>query len=93
MNTLQNKGYKSLETKILSRIGLMLLVIIVVASVMFSARPVQASGVCPAPGTGLPGAINVFLDNTMFTVAVAHAAPLGTIGMERAINNTYCPYP
>lgn len=91
MNTLQNKGSKSSETKILSRIGWILLVIIVVAAVMFSARPVQAAGVCPAPGTGLPGAVNMFLDKTMFTIPVARAATQGVVGMERAISNTACP--
>ncbi len=91
MNTPQNKGFKSMETKILSRIGLMLLVIIVVAAVMFSARPVQASGVCPAPGTGLPGALNMVHDATMLTIPMARDAAQGNAGMERAVNNTACP--
>ncbi len=65
MNNFTNEIHKPLETKIRFRWGWMLILLFVLAAVILSAQPVQASGQCPAPGTGLPGALNMLHDATM----------------------------
>ena len=44
----------------------------------------------PAPGTGLPGACNMLLDPTMWTVAMTHDSANGTVGMWRAVHVSGC---
>ncbi|HLY25012.1 MAG TPA: hypothetical protein VKQ72_01655 [Aggregatilineales bacterium] len=63
-----------------------------VASVLFGAAPgtAQASGTCPAPGTGLPGALNMVADGTMLTIPMAHDAAQGNAGMSIAVGNSGC---
>lgn len=73
-----------------STMSLTVLVVLVFAAVLFSAQPVQAAGVCPAPGTGLPGALNMLHDATMFTIPMARNAPQGNAGMFRAVANSAC---
>ncbi len=53
-------------------------------------QPVQAAGVCPAPGTGLPGALNMVLDVKMLDTMIAHVPPQGWAGMATAIQNSSC---
>jgi hypothetical protein len=91
MNTLQNKGFKTLLTKILPRIGWMLLVVFVLAAVMLSAQPVQAAIPCPAPGGGYAGALNMLHDATMGTIPMTRNNPNGNAGMFRAVSNSACP--
>ncbi len=70
--------------------SLTMLVLLVLAAVLFAAHPVQASGVCPAPGTGLPGALNMLHDATMWTIPMARDAAQGNTGMFTAVGNTAC---
>ena len=70
---------------------LTMLVVFVLAAVMLSAQPVQAAGQCPAPGTGLPGALNMLHDATMWTIPMAHDAPQGNAGMFTAVGASGCP--
>ncbi len=67
--------------------SLAMLVVFVLAAFLFAAQPVQASGVCPAPGTGLPGALNMLHDAGMFSIPLS---PQGDAGMWIAVINTYC---
>ncbi len=59
------------------------------AIVALSSAPAAAS-TCPAPGTGLPGALNMIADATMLTVPMVHDAAQGNAGMFTAVNNTGC---
>lgn len=70
---------------------LAIVTVFVLATVVLSARPVQASGVCPAPGTELAGALNMLHDATMWTIPMARDAAQGNVGMFRAVGNTACP--
>jgi len=45
---------------------------------------------CPAPGTGLPGALNMLRDPTMFTVPMANDAAQGNAGMFHAVDVSGC---
>jgi hypothetical protein len=74
-----------------SIMSLTMLVVFVLAAVMLSAQPVQAAGQCPAPGTGLPGALNMLHDATMWTIPMARDAAQGNAGMFIAVHNTACP--
>ncbi len=56
-----------------------------------SSAPVAAEGVCPAPGGGYAGALNMAHDATMLTVPMTHDAPQGNAGMHTAVVNTACP--
>ena len=49
-----------------------------------------ASRPCPAPGTGLPGALNMLHDATMFTIPMVHDAAQGNAGMFVAVANSGC---
>lgn len=87
MNTIKH-------TSFLFRMGWMMLVIFVLAALVFSASPVQASGrVCPAPGGGYAGAWNMLHDATMATIPMARNNPNGSAGMWRAAANSVrtCP--
>lgn len=55
-----------------------------------SAVSAEGSRPCAAPGTGLPGALNMLHDRTMFTVAMAHANPRGNEGMFHAVGVSGC---
>ena len=55
-----------------------------------SSAPVAAAGVCPAPGSGLPGALNMIHDATMLSVPMARNNPNGNAGMFTAVHNTSC---
>ena len=50
----------------------------------------EASRTCPAPGTGLPGALNMLHDPTMFTIPGARAADQGIAGMFHAVAVSAC---
>lgn len=71
--------------------NLTLLVVLVLAAVLFAVQPAQAAGVCPAPGTGLSGALNMLHDATMWTIPMTRDAAQGNAGMFRAVGNTLCP--
>ncbi len=78
-----------MKKNLLSIKSLTLVVVLVLAAVLFAAQPVHAAGVCPSPGTGFPGALNMLHDAGMFTIPLA---PQGDAGMWTAVNNTYCPW-
>jgi hypothetical protein len=71
-------------------LAITLLALSVVTSTAFAAHPVEAAGLCPAPGTGLPGALNMLHDNTMLTIPMAHDAAQGNTGMFIAVDNSGC---
>ncbi len=73
--------------KILVSILITLLVLGAVANTAFAAQPAQASGQCPAPGTGLPGALNMLHDAGMFTIPLS---PKGDAGMWTALGRSGC---
>ncbi len=79
-----------------SLVFLIVLTALVVALVAPALAPVpaEASGpVCPAPGTGYAGALNMVADPTMDHTMEYHTAPQGNAGMFRAVANTACPPP
>ncbi|HMG19481.1 MAG TPA: hypothetical protein VK573_12205 [Gemmatimonadales bacterium] len=49
-----------------------------------------ASRPCPAPGTGLPGALNMLHDATMLTIPMARDADQGNAGMFHAVDVSGC---
>jgi hypothetical protein len=49
-----------------------------------------ASRQCPAPGTELPGALNMVHDPTMLDIPMARDAAQGNAGMSRAVNASGC---
>ena len=51
---------------------------------------VEASRPCPAPGTGLPGALNMVHDATMLTIPMARNAEQGNAGMFHAVAVSGC---
>lgn len=55
-----------------------------------TAATASADKVCPAPGTGCAGALNMLLDPTMTTVPMMHDAPNGNTGMFRAVAESGC---
>jgi len=57
-----------------------------------SAAPGSAdvSSACPAPGTGLPGALNMIHDPTMLTTPMARDAAQGNAGMFHAVAVSGC---
>ena len=79
-----------MKTNLRSIKSLMMLVVLVLAVFLFAAQPVQAAGVCPAPGTGLSGALNMLHDATMWTIPMARDAAQGNAGMFTAVGNTAC---
>jgi hypothetical protein len=50
----------------------------------------EGSRPCPAPGTGLPGALNMVHDATMLTIPMARDAQQGNAGMSRAVAESGC---
>ncbi len=61
------------------------------AAPLMAPQPVHAAGVCPAPGTGIAGALNMIHDATMLTIPMARDNENGNLGMARAVENTACP--
>jgi len=55
-----------------------------------TAAAASADKTCPAPGTGLAGALNMLLDPTMVTVPMMHDSPKGNEGMFRAVAQSGC---
>ena len=72
--------------------GLVLAATTGAAIVALWSTPVAAS-TCPAPGTGLPGALNMIADATMLTVPMVRDAAQGNAGMNTAVNNSGCRAP
>ncbi len=68
------------------------LVVALLALALAPAPALAAGPVCPAPGTGLPGALNMIADPTMKQIMDDHTAWQGDAGMARAVTNTYCPF-
>jgi hypothetical protein len=56
-----------------------------------SSASVAAAAQCPAPGTGMAGALNMIHDATMLSVPMAVDAPQGNAGMFTAVHNSACP--
>jgi len=56
------------------------------ASTSFAER----SRPCPAPGTGLPGALNMVHDATMLAIPMVRDAEQGNAGMSRAVAVSGC---
>ena len=57
------------------------------------AGPVSSAAIstpCPAPGTGLPGALNMVRDPSMFDIPMARNAPEGSAGMYHAVAVSGC---
>jgi len=50
----------------------------------------ETSRQCPAPGTGLAGALNMIHDATMLTIPMARDADQGNAGMSRAVDVSGC---
>ena len=50
----------------------------------------EGSSQCPAPGTGLAGALNMLHDATMFTIPMANDAAQGNAGMFHAVDVSGC---
>ncbi len=71
-----------------------LVVLVALAVVLVApslASPAEASGrMCPSPGTGLAGALNMVLDPTMDQIMADHTADQGNAGMYRAVENSAC---
>jgi hypothetical protein len=55
-----------------------------------TARSGAVSNSCAAPGTGLPGALNMLHDPTMFTIPMARDAAQGNAGMFHAVAVSGC---
>ena len=55
-----------------------------------AASSAAASRPCAAPGTGLPGALNMLRDATMFTIPMARDADQGNAGMFHAVDVSGC---
>jgi len=60
------------------------------AAILVPAFSGQASRPCPAPGTGLPGALNMLHDATMGTIPMARDAAQGNAGMARSVDVSGC---
>lgn len=95
MKNLKNEGLETMETKVRSHTGwrmlfALVLVLVLVAPIL-ALHPAEASTrPCPAPGTGLPGALNMLHDATMLTIPMAHDAAQGNAGMFLAVDNSGC---
>ncbi len=65
--------------------------VLLIGGIGLAPHPVKAAGVCPAPGGGYPGALNMAHDAKMLDTMIAHVPPQGWAGMGTAVNNTSCP--
>jgi hypothetical protein len=50
----------------------------------------EGSRTCPAPGGGLPGALNMIHDATMLAIPMDRDAQQGNDGMSRAVDVSGC---
>ena len=88
---LEKGGHNTMKTNLRSIKSWRMLVALALAAVMLTAHPAQASGrTCPAPGTGLPGALNMLHDPTMATIPMARDAAQGNAGMFNAVDKSGC---
>jgi hypothetical protein len=55
-----------------------------------SASFAEGSRQCPAPGTGLPGGLNMIHDPTMASIPMERDAPQGNAGMFHAVDVSGC---
>jgi hypothetical protein len=85
------RGDSTMNSNLRSIQSWTMLIVLVLAVTVFSAQPAQAAGVCPAPGTGWAGALNMILDPTMGAIMDAHTAAQGDAGMFLAVGKTACP--
>ncbi len=69
---------------------LLFVLLLALVALLLAPQPAHAAGVCPAPGTGLPGALNMIHDATMGATMQAHVAPQGNAGMATAVQNSGC---
>ncbi len=76
--------------KVFVSILIAVLAVSVLANAAFAATPTQALGQCPAPGTGLAGALNMLHDASMWTIPMARDAAQGNAGMFTAVGNSGC---
>ena len=91
MKNLKNEGLETMETKVRSHTGWRMLFALVLVALILALHPAEASTrPCPAPGTGLPGALNMLHDATMITIPMAHDAAQGNAGMFIAVDNSGC---
>ena len=91
-----------IHRKALVATGIIASVIITACSDMSAPTEMQPSGPagrpsfsegsrpCPAPGTGLPGALNMLGDPTMITIPMARDAAQGNAGMFHAVDVSGC---
>lgn len=74
----------------LFRFALVAFVVLSLLGAIPSTARAAGSGTCPAPGTGLPGALNMVHDATMLTIPMARDAAQGNAGMKTAVTNSGC---
>ncbi len=87
MNRINLKERTCNMKRIVVSILITLLLLAVLANTAFAAQAAEASGQCPAPGTGLPGALNMLHDAGMFTIPLA---PQGDAGMWTSLGRSGC---
>ncbi len=68
---------------------LLTMLLFVLVAVLFTPHLAQATGVCPAPGTGMAGAYNMLHDPNLD--GMGHSSAQGYAGMVTAVQNTACP--
>ena len=88
MKNSKNEALKTMETKVRTIKNWLLLIALVLAAAMLAPHSAEAS--CPAPGTGLPGALNMVHDATMLTIPMTHDAAQGNAGMFHAVAVSGC---
>jgi hypothetical protein len=70
-----------------------LVLVLVLLAPVRAPQTAHAAGQCPAPGTGIAGALNMIHDATMLTIPMARDNYHGNDGMTTAVENTACPSP
>ena len=76
-----------MKTRFFRALSFLVVLGLVAAFAVAPAQASGASGVCPAPGTGLAGALNMLHDAGMFTIPLA---PQGDAGMWTALGRSGC---
>jgi hypothetical protein len=79
-----------MKKRMLFALVLVIVLLVLVAPIL---APQSAEAACPAPGTGLAGALNMLHDPTMWTIPMTHDAPQGNAGMLTAVANSSCSNP
>jgi hypothetical protein len=79
-----------MKTRFVRALSFLVVLGLVAAFAVAPAQASGASGVCPAPGTGLAGALNMLHDATMWTIPMARDAAQGNTGMFTAVRNSGC---